>query len=100
MVAATAPATRRDRVVICHPGALVTASAHGLSHPSHGPGAEITSRWLRAGITSPRLRCVVVNVHVHGACVPYACRREARARSHGRSLSLTTRGMPPLPPHT
>src|SRR5580704_13887749 len=93
MVVVTATARWRDRVVICHPGASVTASAHGFSRPSHGPGAAITSGWLRADITSPRLRGVVVNVHVHGACVPYACRREARARSYRRSLSVTSRTM-------
>jgi hypothetical protein len=34
-------------------------------------------------ITSLPCRAVV-NVNVNGACVPYACRREARSRSRSR----------------
>lgn len=36
-----------------------------------------------------RLRCVVVNVHVNGACVSHTRRREARSRSRSRLPSVT-----------
>jgi hypothetical protein len=80
---ATATASRRDAVVICHPGVPAAGSAHGLRHPLHGLCAGIV---LSGGITSSRcgdarLRSVVVHVHVHGACVPCTCRREARGQT-------------------
>src|ERR1035441_10532262 len=83
---ATATASRRAAVVICHPGVPATGSAHGLRPPLHGLCAGIVPRVLAGGITSPRcggarLRPVVVHVHVHGACVPCTCRREARGQT-------------------